>query len=123
MLVQYTQSGIRLYMIANSRGVRPSSGRKRSADVSDGSKTEVSGLARHVRFTLRCRHRQPAPACPFGARLGLHAPRVIPPLGTKCATFDALATTIAQSAGKRRRARRPRTLNFPSIAMPNLTRN
>src|SRR5712692_3880411 len=30
-------------------------------------KTEVSGLARHVRFTLRCRHRQPAPACPFGA--------------------------------------------------------
>jgi hypothetical protein len=32
-----------------------------------GPKTEVSGLARHVRFTLRCRHRQPAPACPFGA--------------------------------------------------------
>src|SRR5450631_2828681 len=32
-----------------------------------GSKTEVSGLARHVRFTLRCRHRQPAPASPFGA--------------------------------------------------------
>jgi hypothetical protein len=30
-------------------------------------KTEVSGLARHVRFTLRSRHRQPAPACPFGA--------------------------------------------------------
>src|ERR1700675_1873191 len=31
-----------------------------------GQKTEVSGLARHVRFTLRSRHRQPAPACPFG---------------------------------------------------------
>ena len=34
-----------------------------------GSKTEVSGLARHVRFILRSRHRQPAPACPFGAKL------------------------------------------------------
>jgi hypothetical protein len=33
-----------------------------------GQKTEVSGLARHIRFTLRCRHRQPAPACPFGPR-------------------------------------------------------
>jgi hypothetical protein len=32
-----------------------------------GCKTEVSGLARHVSFTLRSRHRQPAPACPFGA--------------------------------------------------------
>jgi hypothetical protein len=36
--------------------------------VRNGSKTEVPGFARHVRFTLRCRHRQPAPACPFGAR-------------------------------------------------------
>jgi hypothetical protein len=36
-----------------------------------GSKTEVSGLARHVRFTLRSRHRQPAPAGPFGANNGL----------------------------------------------------
>src|SRR5258706_6536915 len=35
-------------------------------DVSSGSKTEVTGLARHVRFTLRSRYRQPAPACPFG---------------------------------------------------------
>jgi hypothetical protein len=35
-----------------------------------GQKTEVSGLARHIRFTLRCRHRQPAPACPFGAKPG-----------------------------------------------------
>src|SRR6266481_5801711 len=34
-------------------------------------KSGVSGLARHVRFTLRCRHRQPAPACPFGAMNGL----------------------------------------------------
>ena len=33
-----------------------------------GSKTEVPGFARHVRFTLRSRHRQPAPACPFGAK-------------------------------------------------------
>src|SRR5216684_6126646 len=40
-------------------------------NVRCGSKTEVSGLARHVRFTLRCRHRQPAPACPFGANNGL----------------------------------------------------
>jgi hypothetical protein len=39
-------------------------------DVAMGSKTEVSGLARHVRFTLRSRHRQPATACPFGARSG-----------------------------------------------------
>jgi hypothetical protein len=36
-----------------------------------GSKTEVSGLALHVRFTLGCRHRQPAPACLFGAMNGL----------------------------------------------------
>ena len=35
-----------------------------------GSKTEVSGIARHVRFTLRSRYRQPAPACPFGASSG-----------------------------------------------------
>jgi hypothetical protein len=33
-------------------------------------KTEVSGLARRVRFTLSSRHRQPAPACPFGANNG-----------------------------------------------------
>jgi hypothetical protein len=36
-------------------------------------KTEVSGLARHVRFTLRSRYRQPAPACPFGAKTGSRA--------------------------------------------------
>jgi hypothetical protein len=36
----------------------------------DGSKTEVSGLARHVRVTLRSRHCQPATACPFGAKPG-----------------------------------------------------
>jgi hypothetical protein len=36
-----------------------------------GPKTEVSGLARHVRFALRSRYRQPAPACPFGANNGL----------------------------------------------------
>ena len=30
-----------------------------STRVRDGSKTEVSGLARHVRYTLRIRHRQP----------------------------------------------------------------
>src|ERR1700730_4394080 len=36
-------------------------------DVRLGSKTEVSGLARHVGFTPMSRHRQPAPACPFGA--------------------------------------------------------
>src|SRR5450755_1889721 len=34
------------------------------------AKTEVPGFARHARFTLRCRHRQPAPACPFGAITG-----------------------------------------------------
>jgi hypothetical protein len=34
----------------------------------DGSKTEMSGLARHARFTLRSRHHQPAPACPFGSQ-------------------------------------------------------
>src|ERR1700681_4567354 len=39
-------------------------------DHTCGSKTKVSGLARHVRFTLRCRHRHPAPACPFGANNG-----------------------------------------------------
>jgi hypothetical protein len=32
----------------------------------------VSGLARHVRFALRSRYRQPAPACPFGAKSGGH---------------------------------------------------
>jgi hypothetical protein len=31
------------------------------------SKTEVPGFARHVRFTLRSRHRQPNPSRPFGA--------------------------------------------------------
>src|SRR3984893_843215 len=36
-------------------------------DHTSGSKTEVSGLARHVRLTLRSRRRQRAPACPFGA--------------------------------------------------------
>src|SRR5450631_2914208 len=35
--------------------------------MSEGSKTEGPGFARHVRFTLRSRHRQPATACPFGA--------------------------------------------------------
>jgi hypothetical protein len=34
------------------------------------SKTEVPGFARHVRFTRRSRHRQAAPACPFGLELG-----------------------------------------------------
>jgi hypothetical protein len=34
-----------------------------------GSKTEVSGLVRHVRFTLRSGRRQPVPACPFGANM------------------------------------------------------
>jgi hypothetical protein len=38
--------------------------------IQPGSKTEVSGLARHVRFTLRSIHRQPAPAYPFGAKNG-----------------------------------------------------
>jgi hypothetical protein len=38
--------------------------------VRSGSKTEVPGFARHVRFTLRSRHHQPAPACPFGANNG-----------------------------------------------------
>ena len=30
-------------------------------------KRKCPGLARHVRFTLRTRHGQPAPTCPFGA--------------------------------------------------------
>src|ERR1700688_4730125 len=38
---------------------------EQTVDVRDGSKTEVSGLARHVRFTLRRRYFHPAPACPF----------------------------------------------------------
>src|ERR1700681_2239132 len=37
-------------------------------DVRPGSKTEGPGLARHVRFTLRSRYRQPAPACPVCVR-------------------------------------------------------
>jgi aminoglycoside phosphotransferase len=40
------------------------------ANVAFGSKTEVSRLVRHVRLTLRSRHRQPAAACPFGALVG-----------------------------------------------------
>src|SRR6266851_5140216 len=39
-----------------------------SHSTQPGSDSEVSGLARHVRLTLRSRHRQPAPACPFGAK-------------------------------------------------------
>src|SRR5450755_3675600 len=68
------------------------------AQVRNGSKTEVSGLARHVRFTLRCRHRQPAPACPFGAngrhpRLGLiRKRRPTEAAGTK---WSALVTPTA----------------------------
>src|SRR5882672_1035043 len=42
-------------------------------DHTSGSKTEVSGPARDARFTLRSRHRQPAPACPFGAISGSHS--------------------------------------------------
>jgi hypothetical protein len=45
-------------------------------DHTFGSKTEVSELARHVRFTLRCRHRQPAPACPFGANSDMIRSRI-----------------------------------------------
>jgi len=43
-------------------------------EVRSGSKTEMPGFARRVRFTLRSRHRQPAPACPFGANFGSAAP-------------------------------------------------
>src|SRR5258705_10913198 len=42
-----------------------------------GSKKEVSGIARHVRFALRSRHCQPAPACPFGAKGGSRRPHSI----------------------------------------------
>jgi hypothetical protein len=53
------------------------------ADVGVGSKTEMSRLARHVRFTFRSSHRQPASACrlvPLGdvlqpLRTGLPNPR------------------------------------------------
>src|SRR5471032_1929038 len=38
-----------------------------------GSKSEVSPLAQHVRSTLNSRHRQAAPACPFGANNGRRA--------------------------------------------------
>jgi hypothetical protein len=41
--------------------------------ISTLPKTEVSGLARHVRFTLRSGYRQPAPTCPFGAKNRQHA--------------------------------------------------
>jgi hypothetical protein len=45
------------------------------AEVRSGSRPcEVPGFARHVRFTLRSRHRQPAPVCPFGAN-GLNRSR------------------------------------------------
>ena len=37
------------------------------SNVRWGSKSEVAGLARHVRSTLNSRHRQAAPACPFRA--------------------------------------------------------
>jgi hypothetical protein len=37
-------------------------------NVAFGSKTEVSPLARHVRSTLKSRHRQVALACLFGAQ-------------------------------------------------------
>ena len=51
----------------------------------NGTKTEVSGLARRVRFTHRSRHRQPAPACPFGANA---QQRTLAP--QKSAPFDHL---------------------------------
>jgi hypothetical protein len=38
-----------------------------------GSKTEVSGLARHVRFTLKSGHRQAALIRLFGAKCGREA--------------------------------------------------
>jgi hypothetical protein len=40
------------------------------AHVSDGSKTEVAPLERHVRSTLKSRHRQVAPPCRFRATNG-----------------------------------------------------
>src|SRR5450432_5542 len=60
--------------MATSSSTRPGHGASRIAAIGrhpkPSTKTEVSGLARHARFTLRCRHRQPAPACPFGAITG-----------------------------------------------------
>jgi hypothetical protein len=38
-----------------------------------GSKTEVAPLERHVRSTLKSRHRPANPACPFRAK-GKHHP-------------------------------------------------
>jgi hypothetical protein len=51
-----------------------------TADVSVGSKPEVTTLERHVRSTPRSRHRQAAPACPKSANLGSHHPRLISPV-------------------------------------------
>jgi hypothetical protein len=41
------------------------------ADFRNGSKTELSPLALHVRSTLKSRQRQAAQACPFRANNGL----------------------------------------------------
>src|SRR5437016_1563787 len=41
-----------------------------------GQKTEVSPLERHVRSTLKSRHRQATPTCPFRAN-SRHSPRLL----------------------------------------------
>jgi hypothetical protein len=43
-----------------------------------GSKTEVAPLERHVRSTLKSRHRPANPACPFRARNGRDVSYPIP---------------------------------------------
>jgi aminoglycoside phosphotransferase len=50
------------------RGRKLTKPKAASVKIAMGSKMEVPGLARHVRFTLGSRHHQPAPACPFGAK-------------------------------------------------------
>src|ERR1700686_1199408 len=52
--------------------------------ISTLPKTEVPGFARHVRFTLTSRHRQPAPAWRFGAnRFTSHCGKPFCPLAMR----------------------------------------
>jgi hypothetical protein len=58
------------YFVTRCLSVSLESSRVDDGFVGCGSKTEVSGPARHVCFTLRNRHRQPAAACPLRVKNG-----------------------------------------------------
>jgi hypothetical protein len=75
--------------------------------VSFGSKTELSPLALHVRSTLKSRHRQTAPACPFRAKDRDRgeprgsSPPTPPDIRVRIRRFDGISTVgVSRRAGE-----------------------